>query len=107
MQAQSFKVRVDAVRDEAHGVRSFAISRLDGVPFDAYEPGAHIDVTSPSGVTRQYSLCGDPDCREMLTVPLGAYRTARRRELFLVAPGHGAPSDRVVEHRGDYVVVAV
>ncbi|AXE98310.1 PDR/VanB family oxidoreductase [Paraburkholderia hospita] len=64
MQAQSFKVRVDAVRDEAHGVRSFVISRLDGVPFDAYEPGAHIDVTSPSGVTRQYSLCGDPDCRD-------------------------------------------
>ena len=64
MQAQSFKVRVDAVRDEAHGVRSFVISRLDGAPFDAYEPGAHIDVTSPSGVTRQYSLCGDPDCRD-------------------------------------------
>ena len=64
MQAHSFKVRVDAVRDEAHGVRSFVISRLDGLPFDAYEPGAHIDVTSPSGVTRQYSLCGDPDCRD-------------------------------------------
>ncbi|MEM5344850.1 PDR/VanB family oxidoreductase [Paraburkholderia azotifigens] len=63
MQAHSFKVRVDAVRDEAHGVRSFVISRLDGQPFDAYEPGAHIDVTSPAGVTRQYSLCGDPDCR--------------------------------------------
>jgi vanillate O-demethylase ferredoxin subunit len=64
MQAHSFKVRVDAVRDEAHGVRSFVISRLDGLPFDAYEPGAHIDVMSPSGVTRQYSLCGDPDCRD-------------------------------------------
>ncbi|MBP0589793.1 oxidoreductase [Paraburkholderia sp. LEh10] len=64
MQAHSFKVRVDAVRDEAHGVRSFVISRLDGLPFESYEPGAHIDVTSPSGVTRQYSLCGDPDCRD-------------------------------------------
>lgn len=64
MQASSLKVRVDALRDEAHGVRSFSISRLDGRPFDAYEPGAHIDVTSPSGVTRQYSLCGDPDCRD-------------------------------------------
>ena len=64
MQAQSFKVRVDAVRDEAHGVRSFVVSRLDGQPFDTYEPGAHIDVTSPAGVTRQYSLCGDPDRRE-------------------------------------------
>ncbi|MBC8748386.1 ferredoxin-NADP reductase [Paraburkholderia sp. WC7.3g] len=61
MQAQSLKVRVDALRDEAHGVRSFSISRLDGLPFERYEPGAHIDVTSPSGVTRQYSLCGDPE----------------------------------------------
>lgn len=64
MQAQTFKVRVDALREEAHGVRSFSISRLDGQPFDAYEPGAHIDVTSPSGITRQYSLCGDPACRD-------------------------------------------
>jgi vanillate O-demethylase ferredoxin subunit len=64
MQANTFKVRVDALRDEAHGIRSFSISRLDGKPFDAYEPGAHIDVTAPSGVTRQYSLCGDPDHRD-------------------------------------------
>jgi ferredoxin-NADP reductase len=64
MQAQTFKVRVDAMREEAHGIRSFTVSRLDGLPFDAYEPGAHIDVTSPSGITRQYSLCGDPAHRD-------------------------------------------
>ncbi|SAL83712.1 oxidoreductase [Caballeronia arvi] len=64
MQAQTFKVRVDAMREEAHGIRSFSVSRLDGLPFDAYEAGAHIDVTSPSGITRQYSLCGDPARRD-------------------------------------------
>ncbi|MGF6640162.1 PDR/VanB family oxidoreductase [Paraburkholderia sp. MM6662-R1] len=64
MQASTLKVRVDALCEEAHGVRSFSISRLDGLPFERYEPGAHIDVTSPSGVTRQYSLCGDPECIE-------------------------------------------
>ncbi|SAK91829.1 oxidoreductase [Caballeronia fortuita] len=64
MQAQTFKVRVDALREEAHGVRSFSVSRIDGLPFDPYEPGAHIDVTGPSGITRQYSLCGDPACRD-------------------------------------------
>ncbi|MFM0059407.1 PDR/VanB family oxidoreductase [Paraburkholderia phytofirmans] len=64
MERTTFNVRVDSVRDEAHGVRSFSISRLDGQPFDRYEPGAHIDVTGPSGVTRQYSLCGDPDQRD-------------------------------------------
>ena len=61
MERTTFSVRVDAMRDEAHGIRSFTVSRLDGKPFDRYEPGAHIDVTSPSGITRQYSLCGDPE----------------------------------------------
>jgi ferredoxin-NADP reductase len=64
MERTALSVQVDAIRDEANGIRSFSVSRLDGRPFDAYEPGAHIDVTSPSGVTRQYSLCGDPDHRD-------------------------------------------
>ncbi|MFM0407985.1 PDR/VanB family oxidoreductase [Paraburkholderia dipogonis] len=64
MERTTINVRVDSVRDEAHGVRSFSVSRLDRRPFAHYEPGAHIDVTGPSGVTRQYSLCGDPDHRE-------------------------------------------
>jgi vanillate O-demethylase ferredoxin subunit len=64
MERTTFNVRVESVRDEAHGVRSFSVSRLDGQPFDRYEPGAHIDVVGPSGLTRQYSLCGDPDQRD-------------------------------------------
>ncbi|MGF6767712.1 ferredoxin-NADP reductase [Paraburkholderia sp. GAS199] len=60
MNATSFKVRVDAVHDEALDIRSYKISRIDGQPFDAYEAGAHIDVTTPAGTTRQYSLCSDP-----------------------------------------------
>ena len=64
MEITRLKVRVDALRDEAQDIRSFSISRLDGLPFDAYEPGAHIDVTSPAGITRQYSLCGDPERRD-------------------------------------------
>ena len=64
MERTTLTVRVDAIRDEASGIRSFSVSRLDGKPFELYEPGAHIDVTSPSGITRQYSLCGDPDHRD-------------------------------------------
>jgi ferredoxin-NADP reductase len=37
-----------------------------------WHPGAHIDVHLPSGLVRQYSLCGDPD-------RLDAYRIAVRR----------------------------
>ncbi|AJX34175.1 PDR/VanB family oxidoreductase [Burkholderia oklahomensis] len=74
MQASFHLARVDALQDEAQDIRSFRISRVDGLPFDAYEPGAHIDVTSPSGVTRQYSLCGDPAQR-------ASYQFAVKKEL--------------------------
>jgi ferredoxin-NADP reductase len=33
----------------------------DGAPLPSWEPGAHVDVLLPSGLVRQYSLCGDPD----------------------------------------------
>jgi ferredoxin-NADP reductase len=60
MQANCHQVRVEALFDVAQDIRCFRVSRVDGQPLDLYEPGAHIDVTAPSGVTRQYSLCGDP-----------------------------------------------
>lgn len=57
------KVRIQRIVDEARDIRSFRLVRSDGLPFDAYEPGAHVDVTGPTGVTRQYSLCSPPDDR--------------------------------------------
>jgi ferredoxin-NADP reductase len=46
-------------------MRSDAVVELvlepaDGQPFPSWEPGAHIDLFLPSGLVRQYSLCGDP-----------------------------------------------
>ncbi|WP_175702011.1 PDR/VanB family oxidoreductase [Burkholderia ambifaria] len=73
MQANRHQVRIDALIDAAQDIRCFRVSRVDGQPFDAYEPGAHIDVTAPSGVTRQYSLCGRPDER-------GSYLFAVKKE---------------------------
>ncbi|MEU6623645.1 PDR/VanB family oxidoreductase [Streptomyces litmocidini] len=34
--------------------------RLEGTGLPAWQPGAHIDLVLPSGLVRQYSLCGDP-----------------------------------------------
>lgn len=31
-----------------------------GADLPGWEPGAHIDLVLPSGLVRQYSLCGDP-----------------------------------------------
>ncbi|UQX00873.1 PDR/VanB family oxidoreductase [Streptomyces sp. RerS4] len=33
---------------------------LESDEFPAWTPGAHVDVVLPSGLVRQYSLCGDP-----------------------------------------------
>lgn len=52
--------------------------RLEGPGLPAWSPGAHLDLVLPSGLVRQYSLCGDPE-------DAGAYTVATR----LVADGRG------------------
>ncbi|MFE9630529.1 PDR/VanB family oxidoreductase [Streptomyces sp. NPDC006463] len=51
---------------------------LQSPELPAWTPGAHVDVTLPSGLVRQYSLCGDP-------ADSGTYRIAIR----LVEDGRG------------------
>ncbi|WP_405921318.1 PDR/VanB family oxidoreductase [Streptomyces sp. NBC_00122] len=51
---------------------------LQSSELPAWTPGAHVDVTLPSGLVRQYSLCGDP-------ADSGTYRIAIR----LVEDGRG------------------
>lgn len=52
--------------------------RLEGADLPPWEPGAHLDLVLPSGLVRQYSLCGDP-------ADTGAYTVATR----LVTDGRG------------------
>jgi ferredoxin-NADP reductase len=59
-----YRLLVDDVRPEADGVVSLRLVRPDGLPLPAWSPGAHLDVVLPSGLIRQYSLCGDPDDRK-------------------------------------------
>ncbi|MEU6353345.1 PDR/VanB family oxidoreductase [Streptomyces sp. NPDC047072] len=42
--------------------------RLEGRDLPRWEPGAHLDLVLPSGLVRQYSLCGDPGDRSSYTV---------------------------------------
>ncbi|WP_369168835.1 2Fe-2S iron-sulfur cluster-binding protein [Streptomyces sp. R28] len=42
--------------------------RLEGHDLPRWEPGAHLDLVLPSGLVRQYSLCGDPEDRSSYTV---------------------------------------
>jgi ferredoxin-NADP reductase len=45
---------------EANEVISVVLTAADGRSLPGWEPGAHINLTLPNGVTRQYSLCGNP-----------------------------------------------
>ncbi|MFI5661529.1 PDR/VanB family oxidoreductase [Streptomyces sp. NPDC051684] len=42
--------------------------RLEGPDLPAWQPGAHLDLVLPSGLVRQYSLCGDPEDTSSYTV---------------------------------------
>ncbi|MFD3517023.1 PDR/VanB family oxidoreductase [Streptomyces sp. NPDC058657] len=56
-------------RDEpADGVVRLHLEAMDAGDLPAWQPGAHLDLVLPSGLVRQYSLCGDPADRASYTV---------------------------------------
>ena len=59
---------VRQVRWEADGIISISLVDPDGSDVPAWTPGSHIDLVLPSGLVRQYSLCGRPEDRSELRV---------------------------------------
>jgi ferredoxin-NADP reductase len=53
---------------EARGVLGLDLVHPDGEELPPWQPGAHIDLTLPSGTIRQYSLCGDPTDRTLYRI---------------------------------------
>jgi vanillate O-demethylase ferredoxin subunit len=58
--ASSLKVRVTKKQVEALDICSFELEHVDGKPLPRFSAGSHIDVQVAEGLTRQYSLCNDP-----------------------------------------------
>jgi tetrachlorobenzoquinone reductase len=57
----SFEARVNAIRYAAQDINIYEFSTADGSMLVDVDPGAHIDVALPNGITRQYSLiCPGP-----------------------------------------------
>ncbi|MEV6482798.1 PDR/VanB family oxidoreductase [Streptomyces sp. NPDC051576] len=63
--SRALKLRVAAKETVADGVVQL---RLEGRDLPRWEAGAHIDLVLPSGLVRQYSLCGDPTDSSSYTV---------------------------------------
>jgi ferredoxin-NADP reductase len=53
---------------EADQVVSVTLADPAGAELPAWEAGAHLEITLPSGLIRQYSLCSDPADRSQYTV---------------------------------------
>jgi ferredoxin-NADP reductase len=66
--AAAFEARIVAMRLEAQSVMSLELRALDDADLPAWQPGAHVDLVLPSGLVRQYSLCGDPQDRRCLRI---------------------------------------
>jgi ferredoxin-NADP reductase len=65
---QRFQVRITQTMLESEDVVSFSMRPLDGGLLPEWTPGAHVDLCLPSGLVRQYSLCGDPSDRARYTI---------------------------------------
>lgn len=90
-------VRVTDRRIVAHDpdVVQLTLTAADGGELRRWHAGAHIDVHLPSGRTRQYSLCGNPDQH-------GEYRIATRH----IPWGGGGSTEVHSLQIGDEIVVS-
>ncbi|HZZ05001.1 PDR/VanB family oxidoreductase [Paraburkholderia sp.] len=61
MRNPELDVQITGMRLEAAGVISLELQTPDRSPLPAWTAGSHVDLVLPSGLTRQYSLCGDID----------------------------------------------
>ncbi|WHT23221.1 PDR/VanB family oxidoreductase [Crossiella sp. CA-258035] len=84
---------LDRVEPVADGVVSLVLRGAEG-PLAPWEPGAHVDLTLPNWLIRQYSLCGDPADRETYRVAVRHDRLSRGGSEYLhlfLRAGHRLP----------------
>ncbi len=65
------QVRVHAMTFAAEGVLAVDLRRPNGEALPAFEPGAHVDLHLPNGITRSYSLAGAPERTDRYVVGVG------------------------------------
>lgn len=59
MSTNTLRVRVACITRVATDIQAYELVSPDGGSLPAFEPGAHLDVHTPRGHVRQYSLCND------------------------------------------------
>lgn len=66
--SDALKLRLERRTRAAEGVVSLHLAAADGAELPPWEPGAHLELRLPSGLRRQYSVCGDPADRDRYLV---------------------------------------
>ncbi|GAB3473452.1 PDR/VanB family oxidoreductase [Nocardiopsis coralliicola] len=107
-------VRVAEVVAETPSIRTLRLEKADGAHFTPFEAGAHIDVTGPTGIVRQYSLAGPPDDRSSLLIAVKREPASRGGSAALheVAAGDGLAIGRprnllaIAEGAGRHILAA-
>lgn len=63
-------VSVAAIQRHVGGLRRFDLVSADGSPLAPFDAGDHIDVLTPTGDCRPYSLCGDPARQDVYSLAI-------------------------------------
>jgi ferredoxin-NADP reductase len=81
------QLQATAVRQVADNIVELTLTSPDGGQLPGWTPGAHIELRLPSGLSRQYSLCGDPADTSAYTVAVLREDNGRggSRELHQIA----------------------
>jgi len=79
----SFEARLIAIRYAARDVNIYEFARADGARLIDVEPGAHIDVALPNGITRQYSLISPGPTPDRYTVAVKRDPNSRGGSRFM------------------------
>jgi vanillate monooxygenase ferredoxin subunit len=58
--ASALSVRVANKATQAQDIMTFELVDVNGAALPAFAAGSHVDVHLPGGITRQYSLCNNP-----------------------------------------------
>ncbi len=70
------KAKVISIQDETPNIKLITLAPLDQLNFPSFSAGAHVNLTLPSGLVRQYSICNPVS----ENTPPASYRLAVKRE---------------------------
>nr|WP_296773508.1 PDR/VanB family oxidoreductase [Rhodococcus sp. (in: high G+C Gram-positive bacteria)] len=91
------RLKVVGRYEAAEGVLALELADADGGLLPEWSPGAHVDLNLAPGITRQYSLCGDPADRSKWRVGVLLEAQGRGGSQYVHAKLH---EGTVVEARG-------